>query len=93
MKWFKDIIKILAKFQQHENTLDIEYIRDITDCLLQACANMQGDEKDKITKNHIFHTLKNKFFAGIDTQEPIQHAILHMIAYPDIQSKVQTENR
>ena len=101
MKWVKSIMKelkdlFMLKIREHQNTIDMDHVRDFTDSLIiaraEAEADMQADYEDKLTDKHIFNILKNIFYAGIETTRyTLQYAILHMVAYPDIQSKVQEE--
>ena len=101
MKWSKNLIKelkdlFMPKIRDHQNTINIDNVRDITDSLIiartEAGADMQAENGNKFTDNQIFNILKNIFFAGIQTsRHTLQYAILHMVAYPDIQSKVQEE--
>ena len=101
MKWTKNFMSelkdlFMSKIQEHESTIDIDHIRDFTDSLILARRDTENDkhsENDvKLTNGHIFHILENIFVAGIEATRPtIQYAILHMVAFPDIQSKVQKE--
>ena len=101
IRWFKNIAKelkdlFMTKIQEHENTIDTDHVRDITDSLILARREIENDmhaeNKNKIPDIHIFHILKNICFAGIDTTRILlRYAILHMVAFPDIQTKVQEE--
>ena len=97
MRWLKNIIQeikdiFMPKILEHENTIDRDHVRDFTDALILARADMQEEYRNKITNDHIFHILMNIFYAGIQaTRHTLRYAILHMVAYPDIQSKVQDE--
>ena len=101
MKWFKAAVdEILGIFRarplEHSNTFDKENIRDFTDTLILARREAETDpdetDLDKLTETHIVEILKDIFFAGIDTsRHTLRYAILHMVAYPHIQTKVQEE--
>ena len=101
MKWLKNTCKeikamFLPKLREHENSFDPNNMRDLTDFLLMARKeaenSMEDDDENKLTDIHLYQTLKDVFFAGIDTtRHTLGFAILHMVAYPDIQAKVQEE--
>ena len=94
---FDEIIKILqSKYMEHVKTFDKNNIRDFADTLILARQEAENDpnehDVDKLTDTHIVQTLADIFFAGIDTSRlSLRYAILHMVAYPDIQTKVQEE--
>lgn len=102
MKLFRvgmdEVIKpfLEVKYQDHVKTFDVNNMRDVLDMLILARkeAENDSDEKhlDKLTDIHIMMTIFDIFFAGIHTSRTTLHyAILYMVAYPEIQTKVQEE--
>ncbi|XP_060575779.1 steroid 17-alpha-hydroxylase/17,20 lyase-like [Ruditapes philippinarum] len=83
------------KLKEAEETFDKDNVRHFTDTLLLARkeAEEEGvDVKSVFTDEHLLQTLGDIFFAGIDTTRyTLKGAILHMVAFPDIQEKVQEE--
>ncbi len=86
---------VINNIEQHRKTFDPENLRNITDGLLQASRevtdferhNFQLSESD-IVKGTLFQ------FVAAGTQLPsyvLSWALLYMIAYPDIQAKIQEE--
>ena len=84
-----------TKYAEHVDTFDSNNIRDFADTLILARQEAENDPSetvDKLTDTHIVQTLADIFFAGVDTSRlTLRYAILHMAAYPEIQSKVQEE--
>lgn len=87
---------IAKKYWEHINNFEKDNIRDFADMLILARQEAESDpdeaDLDKLTDIHIIQTLSDIFFAGIDTSRlSLRFAILHMVAYPEIQRKVQDE--
>ncbi|XP_053400359.1 steroid 17-alpha-hydroxylase/17,20 lyase-like isoform X2 [Mercenaria mercenaria] len=87
---------IRKKFKEAESTFSKENIRHFTDNLILA--RMEAEEEDGgeaakgLDEDHLVQTLGDIFFAGIDTSRfTLRFALLHMVAFPDIQEKVQEE--
>lgn len=81
--------------EQHRASLDPENLRDITDGLLQASRGLTESDRDNLglsEKDIVNGTLFQ--FAGAGGGLPslmVSWALLYMIAYPDIQTQIQTE--
>ena len=101
MKWLKETMQelkdmLIQHIREHEETIEIDHARDITDSLIiarrKAMASAQSEGENTLTDKDIYYILLNILFAGIETsRHTLQYAILHMVAYQDIQSKVQEE--
>ncbi|XP_060558042.1 steroid 17-alpha-hydroxylase/17,20 lyase-like [Ruditapes philippinarum] len=71
-------------------------MRHLSDNLILARMEAEQEEgKDALLgldEDHLVQTLTDIFFAGIDTSRfTLRFALLHMVAFPDIQGKVQEE--
>ena len=101
MKWLKSAAEevktmFMPRLREHEETFDKDNIRDFADSLILARKEAESDPDatniDKLTDLHMYHTCRDIFAAGIDTsRHTLRYAILHMVAFPDIQAKVQDE--
>lgn len=85
-----------AKFEEHKKSFDKDNIRDFTDMLILARQEAEEDPSEsnleKLEDINLINTIADIFFAGIDTSRlTLRWAILHMAAYPEIQTKVQEE--
>ena len=101
MKWLKETMKelkdmFIPHIREHEETVDSNHARDFIDSLIIArreartCTQTEGE--NTLTDKEIFYILLNIICAGIQTsRHTIQYAILHMVAYQDVHSKVQEE--
>lgn len=89
--------KILEeKFKQHLESFDKDNIRDFTDTLILSRQEAEEDPsnsgQEKLSDEQLYLTISDIFFAGIDTSRmTLRWALLHMVAYPEIQAKVQEE--
>ncbi|XP_045200320.2 steroid 17-alpha-hydroxylase/17,20 lyase-like [Mercenaria mercenaria] len=97
-KFVKDVPDgyITNKLREAEKTFDKDNVRHFTDTLILA--RMEAGEEEgaeilkSLTDQHLVQTLSDIFFAGTDTSKStLKGAILHMVAFPDIQDKVQEE--
>ncbi|XP_060557494.1 steroid 17-alpha-hydroxylase/17,20 lyase-like isoform X2 [Ruditapes philippinarum] len=83
------------KLQEAKETFDKDNVRHFTDTLILARKEAEAEEGANVsvfTDEHLIQTLGDIFFAGIDTTRyTLKGAILHMVAFPDIQEKVQKE--
>ncbi|KAL4220119.1 hypothetical protein ACF0H5_020530 [Mactra antiquata] len=92
-----DVIEkfLKKKYEAAKSSFDRDNIRHFCDNLLLAReeAIKEGeDDVNSLTEDHLILTLSDIFFAGIDTSRmTLTWAIKHMIAFPDIQEKVQEE--
>lgn len=89
-----DFVK--KQFDKHCKTFDRDNPRDISDTLLLARLEAEEDPTEanleKLTDAHIIQTLADILFGGTETTRLVlRYLILHMAAYPDIQTKVQEE--
>ncbi|KAL4220212.1 cytochrome P450 2 subfamily U member 1 [Mactra antiquata] len=85
-----------TKYLAEKKTFNKDNVRHFCDTLLLAREEAIEEEgqivADSLTEDHLVQTLSDIFFAGIDTSRmTLYWAIKHMIAYPDIQAKVQQE--
>ena len=85
-----------VEYRDHVKTFDENNIRDFTDMLILARQEAENDpdEKhlEKLMDIHIVMTLFDIFIAGFQTSRAtLRFAVLYMIAYPEIQTKVQDE--
>ncbi|XP_053404194.1 steroid 17-alpha-hydroxylase/17,20 lyase-like isoform X2 [Mercenaria mercenaria] len=97
-EFLEDVVSgyLTNKLREAEKTFDKDNVRHFTDTLILArmeAMEEEGAEKLKsLTDQHLVQTLSDIFFAGIDTSRfTLSGAILHMVAFPDIQEKVQEE--
>ena len=101
MKWLKSAAEeiknmFMPMLREHEKTFDRNNVRDFADSLILARIEAEHDPDatnvDRLTDLHMYQTCRDIFAAGIDTsRHTLRYAILHMVAYPDIQAKVQEE--
>ncbi|MBW4456436.1 MAG: cytochrome P450 [Nostoc indistinguendum CM1-VF10] len=103
LKSFSDFYKVIAtvhkyvakNVEQHRDSFDSENIRDMADALLKATNELTNSDRDDLglSENDIVRgTLVQ--FTGAGTEPAclqLTWALLYMIAYPDIQSKIQQE--
>ncbi|XP_060564491.1 steroid 17-alpha-hydroxylase/17,20 lyase-like [Ruditapes philippinarum] len=87
---------IRRKYKEAESTFNKDNMRHFSDNLILARMEAeQEDGKDALSgldEDHLVQTLTDIFFAGIDTSRfTLRFALLHMVAFPDIQEKVQEE--
>ena len=86
---------IESNIEQHRKSFDSENLRDITDGLLKASDELTESEKKRLNiseKDIVKGSLIQFVAAG--TQVPnfiLRWGLLYMIAYPEIQTKVQQE--
>ncbi|XP_060575560.1 steroid 17-alpha-hydroxylase/17,20 lyase-like isoform X1 [Ruditapes philippinarum] len=84
------------KFKEAESTFNKDDIRHFADHLILARMEAEEEEgKDALAgldEDHLIQTLADIFSAGTDTSRfTLQYALLYMVAFPDIQEKVQEE--
>lgn len=84
------------RLKEAEATYEKDNIRHFTDTLLLARQEIFEEEEGEVTatltEDHLVQTLGDIFFGGADTTRlTIKAAILQMVAFPDIQEKVQKE--
>ena len=86
---------VIKNIEQHRESLDSKNLRNITDGLLQASNEVTESERNNfqlsesdVVKGTLFQ------FVAAGTQLPsyvLSWALLYMIAYPEIQAKIQKE--
>ncbi|XP_052089952.1 steroid 17-alpha-hydroxylase/17,20 lyase-like isoform X2 [Mytilus californianus] len=92
-----ELISIIKrKFEEHEETFNIDNVRDFTDSLILARKEAEQEEKAEIlsqlSDTHLRQTVFNIFSAGIETSTvTLGFAVRYMAGLPEIQSKVQEE--
>ncbi|XP_053403353.1 cytochrome P450 1A1-like isoform X2 [Mercenaria mercenaria] len=87
---------ITNKLREAKRTFEKDNVRHFTDTLILARTEAVEEEGaatlKSLTDEHLVQTISDIFFAGIDTSRfTLKAAILHMVAFPDIQDKVQDE--
>ena len=84
---------VQQQVHQHNQSLDEENIRDVTDIFLLASLPKQVSDKTlDISEAGLMHSLNDILGAGYGTLSTTMHwLIVYMAAYPDAQGKVQAE--
>ncbi|XP_023151658.2 cytochrome P450 1A1 [Amphiprion ocellaris] len=79
--------------EEHINTFDKNYIRDITDALIALCEDREENKDASVLSNsQIIHTVIDIFGAGFDTIiAGLQWSLLYLIKFPDIQDRIHQE--
>ncbi|KAI4821364.1 hypothetical protein KUCAC02_029298 [Chaenocephalus aceratus] len=79
--------------EEHIDTFDNKYIRDITDSLIELCEDREENKDSSLLSNsQIIHTVIDIFGAGFDTIiAGLQWSLLYLIKFPDIQDRVHQE--
>ncbi|XP_066275396.1 uncharacterized protein [Branchiostoma lanceolatum] len=82
---------IIEVIQEHRETFDPSYIRDVIDGFLLE--EHQGNRiLTDLPQDNIIHAVGNLFAAGTDTTaNSIRWALLYLVRNPDVQRKVQDE--
>ncbi|XP_069823411.1 cytochrome P450 2D15-like [Dendropsophus ebraccatus] len=84
--FFKEIVS------EHQKTWNPNYIRDFIDAYLVEMEKVKGDSATSFTEANLLMTTNDLFGAGTETTSTtLRWALLYMILYPDVQSKVQEE--
>ncbi|XP_060558642.1 steroid 17-alpha-hydroxylase/17,20 lyase-like [Ruditapes philippinarum] len=90
-------VYITNKLKEAEKTFDKDNLRHFADTLILARMEAEAEEEGvdietTLSDQHLVQTISDIFFAAIDTSRfTLKAAILHMVAFPDIQDKVQDE--
>ncbi|XP_060572065.1 steroid 17-alpha-hydroxylase/17,20 lyase-like [Ruditapes philippinarum] len=87
---------IRRKYKESESTFNKDDIRHFTDTLIFARMEAKKEEGmqalSALDEDHLIQTLAEIYFAGIDALRlTLEFALLHMVAFSDIQRKVQDE--
>ncbi|XP_036956138.1 cytochrome P450 2U1 [Acanthopagrus latus] len=91
----RDITVFLKRIiATHQETLDPEKPRDLTDMyLMKMLAQQAAGKKDSsFTEDYLFYIIGDLFIAGTDTTtNSVLWILLYVVLHPDIQDKVQKE--
>ncbi|XP_070577761.1 cytochrome P450 2D15-like [Ptychodera flava] len=81
--------------RQHGETIDYNRLRDFIDAYMDEIRKQNNNDTNKETsfnEEYLFYLLNDLFFAGTETMSvTLRWGLLYMIAFPDIQKKVQDE--
>ncbi|XP_075689727.1 cytochrome P450 2D17-like isoform X2 [Rhinoderma darwinii] len=84
--FLKDIVA------EHQKTWNPNYIRDFIDAYLVEMEKAKEDSASSFKEGNLLVTTYDLFSAGTETTSTtLRWALLYMILYPDVQSKVQEE--
>ncbi|XP_056379789.1 cytochrome P450 2D15-like [Hyla sarda] len=88
-----EIFKLLKeKVSEHQKTWNPDDIRDFIDAYLVEIEKVKDDSSSSINETNLLMTTYDLFGAGTEsTTTTLRWALLYMILYPDVQSKVQEE--
>ncbi|KAM4022750.1 cytochrome P450 2D14-like [Anomaloglossus baeobatrachus] len=77
---------------EHQKTWDPNYTRDFIDAYLVEMEKVKEDGSSSFNEANLFATTYDLFGAGSETTSTtLRWAVLFMLLYPDVQSKVQEE--
>ncbi|KAM4022749.1 cytochrome P450 2D17-like [Anomaloglossus baeobatrachus] len=77
---------------EHQKTWDPNYTRDFIDAYLVEMEKVKEDGSSSFTETNLLMTTYDLFSAGTETTSTtLRWAVLFMLLYPDVQSKVQEE--
>lgn len=87
---------IRRKLKLVQSTFNKDNIRHVGDSLLFARLEAEEENpklvQDELTDDHLVQIIADVFFAGADTLRiTLKSVLLHMVAFQDIQNKVQDE--
>nr|XP_009663583.1 PREDICTED: cytochrome P450 2D14 [Struthio camelus australis] len=89
-KKLMDFIDVLIN--KHRETWNPAYTRDFTDVFLKEMEKGKGAEEEGFNHNNLRLVTSDLFVAGSETTSiTLRWALLYMLLYPEIQSKVQAE--
>ncbi|NWS61637.1 CP1A5 protein, partial [Chunga burmeisteri] len=99
MTLFKDFNKRFLHFLQkivkeHYETYDKNYIRDVTDSLIEQCLEKKVGENTatQIPKEKIVNLVNDLFGAGFDTVTTgLSWSLMYLVTYPKIQKRIHEE--
>ncbi|XP_030063540.1 cytochrome P450 2D15 [Microcaecilia unicolor] len=88
-----ELIKLLKELiDEHKVSLDPAQQRDFIDAYLEEIEKVKRDPETSFTETNLILTTLDLFSAGTETTATtLRWALLFMILYPDIQSKVHEE--
>ncbi|XP_073500301.1 cytochrome P450 2D15-like [Phyllobates terribilis] len=77
---------------EHQKTWNPSYTRDFIDAYLVEMEKVKGDGSSSFNETNLFLTTYDLFIAGSETTSiTLRWAVMFMLLYPDVQSKVQEE--
>lgn len=85
---------LTQRVKEHKESFDKGNLRDITDALIDAASDIDGDEMKRLGLNErqITGTVNEFVGAGFETvASTLEWSLLYMASHPGIQSKVQEE--
>ncbi|XP_043922127.1 cytochrome P450 2D10-like isoform X2 [Protopterus annectens] len=83
---------LLAYIKQHKDTWDPSEKRDFIDAFITEMEKVKDDPGSSFNEENLMHTTLDVFIAGTETTSTtLRWALLFMLIYPAIQSKVQEE--
>nr|AIU94229.1 cytochrome P450 1A5 [Lonchura striata] len=99
MKLFIDFNRYFLSFLQrrvkeHYETYDENYIRDITDSLIEQCLDKKlgTNTAAQIPKEKIVNLVNDLFGAGFDTiTTALSWSLMYLVTNPDVQKKIHEE--
>ncbi|KAM4022751.1 cytochrome P450 2D15-like [Anomaloglossus baeobatrachus] len=88
-----ELIAFLKKIiLEHQKTWDPNYTRDFIDAYLVEMEKMKEDGSSSFNETNLLMTTYDLFSAGSETTSTtLRWALMFMLLYPDVQSKVQEE--
>ena len=91
IKSFTDFIGDIIK--EHRAHLDPNNLNDFLDCYLnEVQQNKEQGIQTKVNDSNVMFTVVNLFVAGTETStSTLRWTLLYLVAYPDVQRKVQQE--
>ncbi|XP_056379790.1 cytochrome P450 2D15-like [Hyla sarda] len=93
MKPEYEIIEFLKEIvSEHKKTWNPNFVRDFIDAYLVEMEKVKDDSSSSMNEGNLLMTTFDLFGAGTETTSTtLRWALLYMILYPDVQSKVQEE--
>ncbi|MEE6502696.1 hypothetical protein FKM82_004607 [Ascaphus truei] len=77
---------------EHKKSWDPNYCRDFIDAFLQEMEKVKEDKDSSFNEGNLYLTTRDLFAAGTETTNTtLRWALLFMLLYPEVQSKVHEE--
>ncbi|XP_061303304.1 cytochrome P450 1A5-like [Pezoporus flaviventris] len=91
----KSFLRFMQKFvKEHYQTYDKDYIRDITDSLIEECLEKKAvtNLAAQVPEKKIVNLVNDLFGAGFDTvTTALSWSLMYLVVYPHIQKRIQEE--